>query len=232
MIPERMQNPMIQDLMNHLDADQIEPAKRRLESLDIEELIAISIAPENDGVLQAMCTDSYVHANGFYKISFPYSIDSPVRVRLHIWPGDSLIGSEPDAHNHKWSFASKVLTGTLTHDVMKVRPGGGEHYHYEYTRIHGGHRFMRRGKAELQVRSVEASTTGRVYAMDSRTVHRVRPAESAYTATIVVELAPARVTTDVFVADRRKPEGVTVVAQHLGRVQMREILSELLTRIA
>src|SRR6266702_3254362 len=106
MIPERMQNPMIQDLMNHLDADQIEPAKRKLYSLDIEELIAISIAPENNETLQAMCADSYIHANGFYKISFPYSPDSPVRVRLHIWPGDALTASEPDAHNHKWSFAS------------------------------------------------------------------------------------------------------------------------------
>lgn len=231
MISEPSQNPMIQDLMRHLDADQIGPARRRLQVFDAVELLETSIDVGNRHLIDAMCADSYIHANGFYKISFPYSQDSPVRLRLHIWPGDALMGSEPDAHNHKWSFVSRVLIGKLMHDVLHVSPGSGEYHHYEYKRVGCGHQYIRSGTAELKLRRVEAAPSGIVYSMDARTVHRVRPDESGYTATLVVELAPARAQTDIFVANGGKPEGVTVVTKRLSAGQIQTVLKDILSKI-
>jgi hypothetical protein len=231
MISEPGQNPMIQDLVRHLDADQIGPAQRRLQVFDAVELLEISTDVGNRHLVDAMCADSYIHANGFYKISFPYSQDSPVRVRLHIWPGDDLMDNEPDAHNHKWSFVSKVLAGKLTHDVLHVSPGSGEYHHYEYKRVGRGHQYIHSGIAELELRRVEDAPGGIVYSMDARTVHRVRPEECGYTATLVVELAPARAQTDIFVTHGGKPEGVTVVTERLKTNQIPAVLRDILSKM-
>jgi hypothetical protein len=225
-------NPMIEDLMHNLDADQIVPARRKLLTMDVTELIEMTIAPENADLLQAMCADSYIHPNGFYKLSFPYRPDSPVRVRLHLWPGKTLIADEPDAHNHKWAFASKVLIGALTHDVLRVDAGRGGHCHYQYMRVDGGHQYINCGSAGLRLQNVEITTEGRVYSMDSGTVHRVYPADSGFTATIVVELAPARATTDVFVANGQKPEGVTIMTDHLEAAEIGTVLNELVRKMS
>lgn len=231
MISEPGQNPMIQDLVRHLDADQIGPAQRRLQAFDAVELLETSTDVGNGHLIDAMCADSYIHANGFYKISFPYSQDSPVRIRLHVWPGDALMDTEPDAHNHKWSFVSKVLAGKLTHDVLHVSPDSGEYHHYEYKRVGLGHQYIHSGTAELEMRRIEAAPRGIVYSMDARTVHRVRPDESSYTATLVVELAPARAQTDIFVANGGKPEGVTVVSKRLKADRIQTILRDILSNI-
>lgn len=231
MIPEQSQHPMIQDLMRRLDADHIGPVQRRLQSFDVVELLETFTDVRNRHLIDAMCADSYIHPNGFYKISFPRSHDSPIRVRLHVWLGDAFAGQEPDAHNHKWSFASKVLIGKVTHDVLHVRPGPGNYHHYKYTRVAHGHQYVHSGTAELQLRRVEATPEGIIYSMDSRTVHRVRPDESGCTATLVVELAPARTRTDVFVANGSKPEGVTVVTAHLKADQILTTLKDILDKI-
>lgn len=231
MISEPRANPLIQDLMQHLDVDQILPAQRKLRTLDVAELIEMTLVPENADLLDGMCADSYLHTNGFYKLSFPYSPTSPVRVRLHIWPSNALLDREPDAHNHKWAFVSKVLIGALRHDVMSVDAGRGDHSHYQYMRVAGGHQYMQRGSADLRVRAVEVTAEGRVYSMDSGTVHRVHPVDSDFTATMVIELAPARAITDVFVASGQKPEGVTVVTEHLGATEIRSVLNELMCKM-
>lgn len=239
MIPEQSQHPMIQDLMRRLDADHIVPAQRRLQSFDVVELLETSTDVSNRHLIDVMCADSYIHPNGFYKISFPRSHDFPIRVRLHVWlrdafagqEPDAFVGQEPDAHNHKWSFASKVLTGKVTHDVLNVKPGRGNYHHYKYTRVAHGHQYAHSGTAELQLRRVESAPKGIIYSMDSRTVHRVRPDESDCTATLVVELAPARTRTDVFVANGSKPQGVTVATEHLKTDQILATLNEVLDRI-
>lgn len=231
MLSEQGQNPMIQDLTRRLDVDQIGPVLRRLQAFDMVELLGTSTDVGNRHLIDAMCADSYIHPNGFYKISFPRSHDSPVRVRLHVWLGDEFANQEPDAHNHKWSFASKVLIGKVTHDLLHVTPGPGNYHHYEYKRVGRGHRYTRSGTVELQLRRVEAAPKGIIYSMDSRTVHRVRPDESGCTATLVVELAPARTRTDIFVANDRKPEGVTIVTEHLKADQILATLTGILDKL-
>ena len=231
MIPEQRQHPMIQDLVRRLDTDHIRPVQRRLESFDVVELLETSTDVGYLHLIDAMCADSYFHPNGFFKISFPRSNDSAIRVRLHVWLGDAVVDQEPDAHNHKWSFASKVLIGKVTHDVLHVRPGPGNYHHYKYTRVAHGHQYAHSGTAELQLRRVEAAPEGIIYSMDSRTVHRVRPDESGCTATLVVELAPARSRTDVFVANGSKPEGVTVVTTHLKADQILTTLKVILDKM-
>ena len=231
MIPEQSQHPMIQDLVRRLDADQIRPVQRRLQAFDAVELLETTTDVGNRHLIDAMCADSYIHPNGFFKISFPHSLDSPARVRLHVWLGYAFASQEPDAHNHKWSFASKVLIGKVTHDVLHVSPGPGNYHHYEYKRVGRGHRYTHFGTAELQLRRVEATPKGIIYSMDSRTVHRVRPDESACTATLVVELAPARTRTDIFVANGGKPEGVTVITERLKADQILAALKDILDKL-
>jgi hypothetical protein len=48
---------------------------------------------------------------------------------------------------------------------------------------------------------------------------------------LVIELAPARAQTDIFVANGRKPEGVTVVTRRLKANQIQTVLRDILSKI-
>jgi hypothetical protein len=234
MCSEQSHNPLLVDLMRQPDFDATEPARRRLETLDTIELLESVLDAGHDGsLIQSMCTDSYVHANGFYKLSFPFMSESPVRIRLHVWPqlDNSIAEGLPDAHNHQRPFVSRVLAGALSHDIMKVRTGAGPYLHFGYLTVRNGHRYVRSGRANLDIARVETTAAGLVYSMDSKTVHRVQTKDSAYAATLVIELAPSRGHTDVFVANGVKPEDVTVTPMRLTASKITAILSELVLRM-
>lgn len=54
---------------------------------------------------------SYIHPIGFMKLSLlRHEGQRPWRIRLHIWQG---AGRDAFVHNHRWNFASLVVTGEL-----------------------------------------------------------------------------------------------------------------------
>lgn len=63
--------------------------------------------------LEKVAAQSYRHANGFSKLVLA---DSEVgRLRLHIWePGAA---SEENIHEHRWHFASVVMTGAIESEI-------------------------------------------------------------------------------------------------------------------
>lgn len=218
---------LIADLVRGLDT--ADKATRRLDRVDAIELVESSLGPQNATLWNAMRPESYAHANGFYKISYPEVPGSPARVRLHVWPGkeSETSMSAPDAHNHIWPFASRVLVGGLIHNILRAESGRGEHYHYEHMRAGDGYRFIRAGRATLNMAAAEVTSLGAVYSMDPRIIHIVESRETNYAATLVIELAPVREFTDVYVARGRKPEGVTVVPRRLGVDEIGQVLADL-----
>ena len=69
-----------------------------------------------------------VHGNGFIQI------DLPEDRRLHIWPDEKLETQKvyTGIHNHRFSFESQVLLGTLHHTQFRVvQLPGGEYQLYK-----------------------------------------------------------------------------------------------------
>jgi hypothetical protein len=225
------QSSLMASFMSSLETNAIEPIRQALQSLDAVELLEFLLRSGDKKLTAGLSNDSYVHANGFYKVTLPFTPTSTIRVRLHVWPDDSCADQAPDPHNHKYPFVSRVLAGGLSHNIMDIRRGTGGYQHFKYVRKDNGHRYLSAGRAALDVMRIAATPAGVTYTMDAQTVHMVQPERFAYAATVVVELARARNHTDVFVEDGVKPEGVTVVPTRLRPEQVETILCDILTKI-
>lgn len=69
---------------------------------------------KNPKLLAEVAARSYQHGNGFLKVVL---IDRGYKLRLHVWfAGQSC---EENIHDHRWSFASTILTGTLTSEIWQ-----------------------------------------------------------------------------------------------------------------
>jgi hypothetical protein len=218
------------ELLRRLDPEDTGMAQRRLAKIDAAELIESAAAACSRGFVHELLPESYVHANGFYKISFPGVNGSPARARLHVWPGSQESGrkAESDVHNHKWPFASRVLAGGLAHSILARRPGHGDYTHFRQVSETGrGYTFMRIGDASLEEKPAAAIHRGVVYEMEPATIHKVSAAGDGYAATLVIELAPVSKATDVFVAHGGKPENVIVQPQRLGAAEITLIIARL-----
>ena len=67
----------------------------------------------DEQALQAVAARSYVHGNGFVKVVL--LDEHGHKLRLHIWFAGS--ACEENIHDHRWSFASHVLVGTLNSEI-------------------------------------------------------------------------------------------------------------------
>jgi hypothetical protein len=201
---------IIADLIKRIDPAHPSSAETALSTLDVIELFESYLDPRNVASLSAIIEESYIHANGFYRISFPGTPSSPVRIRLHTWreSWDKDVQEDvPDAHNHKWPFASRILAGGLVHDILRVRPGEGPYEHFRHVDLGDRYQLLRAGHASLELTSVEVTTAGEEYCMTPETVHRVFPQAGHYSATLVAELERVRNVTDVFAGTKRRKAG-------------------------
>jgi hypothetical protein len=224
---------LIADLLNGLGPEDGCAARRRLSTIRPVELIESTLASSSAWYLDEMLSESYLHANGFYKISFPMVSRSSARVRLHVWPGgrkDGMLSTDPDVHNHKWPFASRVLAGSFSHSILAMKPDGSEYVHFrQITDAKYGYSFKRIGPKGLAETPAKDLRQGAIYSMAPMTIHKVS-AQGDYGATLVIELPRTRCMTDVFVApDGGKPENVRVSPRLLSPSQIITILADLLS---
>lgn len=224
----------VHHLVSRFDLTSVDRCADRLASLDIRSILEACIDPDADELIAQVQAESYTHANGFDRISLPAAPGARARLRIHIWPSPTSPETRadlPDAHNHKWPFASRVLVGTLSNEL--VRPtlrASGRYTHYKHIDMVAGYRFAEAGRADLEVIGVEMTRAEETYAMFPEPVHRV-PRPPIYTATIVAELEPRTTMTDVFVAARPKEMGRMLIPPRFGTDELRAKLVTLWTRL-
>jgi hypothetical protein len=233
---ENSRTTIISDLIRRIDPDNAKIAESTLQGLDVVEVLDSCLDPGNRRLLESVVTESYMHANGFYRISFPGESSSPVRIRLHVWPCAEharYAYALPDAHNHKWPFASRVLVGGLIHDILRVKPGSGSYEHFRHIDLGDSYEMVHAGRSALELTDVQVTDEGIVYQMNPKTIHRVYPQRDRYSATLVAELARFSDVTDVFADTNRHRNGavrprrlaLAEVASQFGQIlgQMRRV---------
>lgn len=203
----------------------------RLAALDPAELVAAALAGGEE-VAEKLTTDSYRHSNGFDKISFPATGGSAVRLRVHIWPagvGRGCGGLPPDVHDHRWSFASRVLVGSIVNEIYTAAPApDGGYRHYRHTEAGArSHRLDYTGRAELALTGADTCERDCTYVMPPEVLHLVRPAGAGIAATAVLELAPVRQVTQVYVSAGRPERDALVRLPRFSAGVVRTKLREL-----
>jgi hypothetical protein len=151
---------------------------------------------------QARAALSYRHALGFEKIVL-LAGKPDFMLRAHIWrPGIDQREVSEHIHNHRFSFASRVLTGNLAMDIYTPHSTGEQMEWYQervaegdasWDLTHWGRRAIR------QLSSMDLAA-GSSYHLMADALHRIRPANDTVSATLCLETMSVRNMTDVYVA--------------------------------
>ncbi len=169
--------------------------------------------------------EGVVHDNGFYKLTLGKAPGSVV-LRAHIWFEDQhLHRGDGNIHNHRWSFASRILQGVMTTVSFEVGSGGDlSVQHHTYTP--GADPEIRYiAPARLRQVSSETFADGDCYYLEASTVHQAQPRPGLTTVTLVARSEAEREYADVY-ATRHLPEAPgqptflprNVVAREIRRV--------------
>jgi len=134
---------------------------------------------------------SYRHANGFLKLTIAEA--RGVRLRMHIWPTAQTWNG--NIHNHRWNFASRILTGTMEDSRFTVtEPGRGSiaaRYCRDVENVEDLTRFREVGvKLDSRMLHREGST----YTMNSDSFHMISGSysRSDEIVSLVITCAPVR----------------------------------------
>jgi hypothetical protein len=184
-------------------------------------------------LLNEVAGRSYWHANGFAKVVL--HAGDAFGVRLHIWPanhppgrGDRpRVGGE-NPHNHRWDFASLLLTGTLREAQFSVADptDGGT---VRYMQCHYGREDGRTYLRPSEVTSLRGEGTvvrgaGSIDVVPRTATHVVAPVGADPVMTVVVqgprtaEPVPVYVRLDKQAVDPQRPLAAEELLQLLGGV--------------
>jgi len=138
---------------------------------------------------EAIARKSYVHANGFMKLVLFDDPSMPFSVRLHVWT--RIPRWEGTIHNHRWDFASLVLTGTIEFRNF-VRSAEGQPYAaFSYAGSKAGRdALLPKGALRLSELPITRVQAGSIHSCDTEVFHQARACGSETTRTLLLQGRP------------------------------------------
>lgn len=139
-------------------------------------------------LLAEVSARSYQHGNGFLKVVL---LDRGYKLRLHVWfAGQSC---EENIHDHRWSFASTILIGTLRSEVWQDVSSSENHpqtlslqeYRYHAATQHHPACKTHIGLCHLQKKIQIHQISGQAYVMPEEQLHRITHHGEQLVATMV-----------------------------------------------
>jgi hypothetical protein len=176
-------------------------AEAALMSIALLPIISFALTGDGKDFFNELAHRAYHHHNGFVKITLPGSGLGGKNLRIHIWDTgeDSIVNS--DAHDHRWNFSSRVLAGRIGHITYLPHVSqSGDLYHYMHksSQREGVYKLDLIGRGALEKQTENGIPNGATYSLDSEIVHRVGVSLGQYAATLVLEQAEMRCTTNVY----------------------------------
>jgi hypothetical protein len=153
----------------------------------------------SDHLLAECSSNSVTHPLGFDKLTL---IATPsYQLKLHIWWPTSRNRAREDIHDHRFSFASVVLAGSLKTEIFRLDESGTPMARLTEHRDggDGSYLFDDAGTAGVRHREVSIMGAGSAYYLHSEVLHRVSVDECDLVATLFLKLPPVRHHTTVLV---------------------------------
>lgn len=162
--------------------------------------------------VDAFAAGSYAHPNGFDKLVLR-RLPGGQKVVLHAWwPQRGEILEDGNFHDHRWHFATAVLTGTYRFVEYEEAPAGEPDgllvHKHEYESPNGGSGYGLRAAGRCRLKPVKAErlTAGSIYLLRCDVVHHIQIDDAAPTVTLFVQGPAVRQSTRVF---SPQPQGQT-----------------------
>lgn len=156
---------------------------------------------------------SYRHPNGFTKIVIADSAAPEFKIRAHLWDVGSKVGDESDIHNHRWNYASRILSGSFDHTVFCTDCGGDDVFRMRYEPRRGKQTFRMRmvGSEQLAPQIVQRLHANETYSLGWQVPHRIDRCGDGPHATFVLQGRTYSESTDVYVYDSIRSGGKDLV---------------------
>mgnify|MGYP003991648153 CR=1 FL=1 len=140
-----------------------------------------------DGVMD----QSYIHKNGFQKIVLGRK--SGFAMRFHSYLPDE---GDQNVHDHRWSrLDSLVLEGSLPADYLVYSEptdcGAEKWERHEYCKAGDDYVVKHQGETYLAPDERVLHSTGELYSMDAKCLHRILPATEPVATLVVTHPVPA-----------------------------------------
>ena len=150
---------------------------------DLERMeTAILSALTSEDALTKIGEQSYIHKNGFVKLTLAKV--NGKKYRVHIFDVDAV--ADQNIHNHRWDFTSKVLCGALPMYLYKVIDGK-EYYFHTYTRNGNTYTVVHQGFCDIVEAPLRYFDAGTGYMMPKELHHRIGAVEELTVTYMVTE---------------------------------------------
>lgn len=142
-----------------------------LTGITVREVVALLSKLQGDPIaLERAAAHAYLHTNGFKKVTLFRSPD--LCLRLHFWE-DGTPRAE-NIHSHKWTFASRVLYGTVTESRFEASDGdNGSVFEYVKPKESLTGDLVAAGPIGIALTGTEMHREDELYTMTSSELHRV-----------------------------------------------------------
>lgn len=184
----------------------------------------------------ALATASYFHPNGFDKLVLDV-LAGGQKIVLHAWwPDRDTVVEDSNFHDHRWDFATTVLTGAYRFVEYEEAPESGKDgvlvHKHEYASPDGaqGYELRNVGRRRLVPLRSKTLTAGSVYLLSCDVIHHITFDSSEPTVTLFVQGPPRRACTRVF---SRRPLGQsdTVEVQRFSTDEYAERLTSVVEQL-
>lgn len=119
----------------------------------------------------------YRHPNGFYKMKLISPGVHAWALRIHIWDAPTPIS---DVHNHRWNFASFVISGRLRESQFTMTRDQGQIPVFQLTKsMDGRYTYSPDGRCNIREVRQNIRGEGESYSLDHKVLHSADP-ESGY----------------------------------------------------
>ncbi|MER6911347.1 hypothetical protein ABT354_06715 [Streptomyces sp. NPDC000594] len=184
-----------------------------------------------DGLLPPEAPAAVAHPNGFVKLPLARVAQDARRLFLHIWQDGA---EDAHIHNHRWDFASTLLSGGLANTLVETAPTEPERptaYRAVHHRPHGdGFRLDATDAPWVRVTGSRTTTltAGDRYRMPARTLHRAAAPHG--TITLVARGTPLHRTSRVLIRGEAPDEPLRW--RHVGPAERGALLRRALGCLA
>ncbi len=200
----------------------------RMQFHPVQVYALVSQIIKNPTLLAEVSARSYLHGNGFLKVVL---LDRGYKLRLHVWFAGQ--ACEENIHDHRWSFASTILAGTLTSEIWQDSCAADVHalslQEYCYHAAQDGQPASKTAVGTCAIRRTDLveQAVGQAYVMPEQRLHRIINHGDQLVATMVCTAPTGQGTTRLIpICDQIEPD---IQPPRLSPLQLKAALSQFLS---
>ena len=214
----------IDELLNNNSSEILTLINQSLSQPDTLSLLIKRII-DSPLLFAKMLDESYYHENGFHKIVLLSGKN--FKLRLHHFGVSSKIPME-NIHDHRWAFASTILSGTLEMDMFEQSQLVSDenkliHYVYNSDKSAGSYSTDKIGMVSIHKIESRFYEAGETYLMLPQELHRIKNQEGQESLTLILTGKPENNTCNLFaLREINDEEKNTVKYESLELIKMLE----------